>query len=200
MWGLQDQLEGRCASFMAEKYANIPDNMEDKTVFIEFSRGGAHGMKFPLPEPLGYQYSYQQLSPAILSCASVLYVSVTAEQSRAKNVARGSEDVAAPAASVGAQIMHSLHHSVPAHVMWNAYGVDDIKWLVSVSDKPSTIKINAHGKAFYLPVAFFDNTTDYTTFCRKAFADWKPAETDAIGAAITGSFVGLVQQYKALHS
>lgn len=98
-------------------------------------------MKFPLPGGNGYNYSYKLLSPVILEGATILYVSVTPEMSRAKNVARGQESVGNKPRSIGAQIMHSLNHSVPEHVMWNAYGCDDVEWLVKTSDIPSTVKV-----------------------------------------------------------
>eukprot|EP01106_Pelomyxa_sp_JSP_P013440 TRINITY_DN4016_c0_g1_i2.p2 TRINITY_DN4016_c0_g1~~TRINITY_DN4016_c0_g1_i2.p2 ORF type:complete len:158 (+),score=56.11 TRINITY_DN4016_c0_g1_i2:120-593(+) len=157
-------------------------------------------MMFPLPEPHGYQYSYAQLSPVILANAAVLYVAVTPAMSREKNTARGKEGVGTPAPSIGAQIMHSLNHCVPDHVMWNDYGTDDVAHLVATSDKPSTIKIVTGGKTFYLPIAFLDNTKDLTTFCRKDVKDWTPAEKEALHSALVSSFAGLVQQYQLLHS
>eukprot|EP01105_Mastigella_eilhardi_P024352 TRINITY_DN6348_c0_g1_i1.p1 TRINITY_DN6348_c0_g1~~TRINITY_DN6348_c0_g1_i1.p1 ORF type:complete len:353 (+),score=130.16 TRINITY_DN6348_c0_g1_i1:39-1061(+) len=199
VWHLEDLLETRCKSLMVEKFKGIPETLEGKTVVIEFSRGGAHGMPFPLPEPLGYEYNYAQLSPRILDGAAVLYVSITPEMSRNKNDARGREAVGDAPTSIGAQIMHSLNHSVPAHVMWNAYGCDDIAHLVKTSDVPSTVKISAHGKAYHLPIAFFDNTPDYTTFCRGAMNEWKTEDVTKLNNTLTEAFKGLVEQYKNLH-
>lgn len=199
VWALADILEERCSSFLEEKWAGIPATLEGKTVVIEFSRGGAHGMPFPLPGANGYEYTYKVLSPAILEHAAILYVSITPEMSRQKNVARGQEAPGNAAKSVGAQIMHSLNHCVPDHVMWNAYGCDDIEYLVGRSDRPNTIKVEVQGRAFYLPIAFFDNRKDLTTFCRGNAAEWPQPDKDALQAELTRSFSGLLEQYKRLH-
>ncbi|KAH3762301.1 hypothetical protein Pelo_5857 [Pelomyxa schiedti] len=198
-WALADLLEERCRSFLDAKWKDIPDTLEGKTVIIEFSRGGAHGITFPIKEPNGYQYTYSQLSPRILENAAILYVSVTAEMSRAKNKQRGAEAPGNVAASVGAQIMHSLNHSVPDHVMWNAYGCDDIEYLVRTSDIPSTVMVQTHGRKFYLPIAFFNNHEDLTTFCRGNAELWPEDAKARLNQELTRSFSGLLQQYQKLH-
>jgi len=204
MWGLEDKMEPLVREFLKNKYAAIPDTMEGKTVFIEFSRGGPDGSSFPLPAPHGYQYTYSMLSDAILEGASVLYVWVTAEQSRAKNIARGQETVsgapaAATASSEAARYVLSLNHTVPAWVMFNSYGVDDIDYLLRTSDRPNTIKITRGGKTFYLPVARFDNRPDYTTFCRGKPEDWAERDREAIKAQLSKAFAELIEQYRIIH-
>ena len=121
MWALEDRMEEMARSFFEEKYRNIPASMEGKTVFIEFARGGPHGSSFPLSYPLGYASTYATLSDAILKDAAVLYIWVTPEMSRAKNIARGQENPGDPAANIGAKITLSLNHSVPEFVMYNEY-------------------------------------------------------------------------------
>jgi len=199
MWALQDRMEADCRSFFEEKYRNIPASMEGKTVFIEFARGGPHGSTFPLKFPLGYGNTYAQLSDAILKDAAVLYIWVTPEMSRAKNIARGQENPGDPAANIGAKITLSLNHSVPEFVMYNEYGCDDMEYLLSISDKPNTVKIEAHGKTYYLPVARFDNRQDYTTFCRGEVAKWDPENVKKIREQLSKAFAGLIEQYKAIH-
>lgn len=199
MWALEDRMEEMARSFFEEKYRNIPESMEGKTVFIEFARGGPHGSSFPLKYPLGYASTYATLSDAILKDAAVLYIWVTPEMSRAKNIARGQENPGDPAANIGAKITLSLNHSVPEFVMYNEYGCDDMEYLLSISDKPDTVKIDAHGKTYYLPVARFDNREDYTTFCRGEVAKWDPENVKKIRAQLSAAFAGLIKQYKALH-
>lgn len=141
-----------------------------KTIVIEAARGGAHGAAFPLVPPRGYAYSIGQFSEAILSHASILYVQVSPEESRRKNIERGKPDAQGSI----------LNHSVPMEVMLGEYGTDDMAWLVAQSDRPNTVRIDkivehADGfrlRAFHLPVAVFDNRADLTTFVRDDPARW----------------------------
>jgi len=201
-WGLEAVLEHDIREFFERKYAEIPDTLEGKTVFIEFSRGGPDHSAFPLPEPHGYQYSYGLLSDEILAGASVLYVSITAEMSRAKNIARGQETINAIPGGVSAEAQKfvlSLNHTVPQWVMYNSYGCDDFDYLLKQSDRPNTIKIERGGKVFYLPVARFDNTPDYTSFCRGNPESWDPKDREAIKKELSKAFAELVEQYQIIH-
>lgn len=178
-------------------------------------------MEFPLPAPLGYQYTYQLLSSEILANAAILYIHVTPEQSRTKNKERGMELPGNVASSIGAQIMHSLNHSVPEFVMWNAYGRDDIFDLVRECNIPNAIKasislfiicthtqksslrriqIMRRMSVYYLPIAVFNNADkDLTSFCRKNTAEWKEEEKAELHAELTRSFKGLLEQYMRLN-
>lgn len=204
IWGLEDALEDTVKEFIKSKYSNIPDSLEGKTVFIEFSRGGPQGAPFPLQAPLGYQYSYAMLSDRILENAAVLNVWVTPEMSRAKNIARGQESVNQPVAGVGsaeaAKYVLSLNHTVPKFVMYNAYGCDDIDYLMETSGKESAIKVvKPNGKTFYLPVARFDNRPDFTSFCRGKPEEWAEKDRAAIREQLTVAFGKMVKLYNELH-
>ena len=141
------------------------------TVVIEFARGGPEGATLPLEGPHGYQYSLSQLSPGILTNASILYVWVTPEESRRRNVER-----AQPGIGDDASI---LHHGVPETVMRQDYGTDDMMWLVEQSDRPGTIRVEAHGVSYHVPVAIFDNRVDKTSFLRADIEAW-PAGAVAV--------------------
>jgi hypothetical protein len=201
-WGLEERLEHSAREFMDRKFAEIPETLEGKTVFIEFARGGPDHSSFPLPVPHGYQYSYSMLSDEILEGASVLYVWVTAEMSRAKNIARGQEDINAIPGGVTSEAQKfvlSLNHTVPQWVMYNAYGCDDMEYMLSVSDRPNTVMVKKGDKTYYLPVARFDNRSDYTTFCRGNPETWAEKDREAIRAELGKAFAGLVEQYSILH-
>ena len=134
------------------------------TVVIEFARGGPEGAAVPLDAPRGYQYSLSQLSPRILEKAAILYVWVTPEESRRRNVER-----AKPGIDGDASI---LHHGVPEMVMRQDYGTDDMMWLIEQSDRPGTVGVQAHTATYHLPVAVFDNRTDHTSFLRSDPETW----------------------------
>lgn len=171
---LADRLEEDARQMLAEKHAGYPNTLENKTVVIEFARGGPEGSAMPLPAPYGYRHSLGQLSERILERASVLYIWVTPEESRRKNVARADPD---DPGSI-------LHHGVPEFVMRNEYGLDDIDWLLESSDKPNTIEVEAHGKTFYLPTGRFDNRVDKTTFIREDKEKWSREDVETIHAEI----------------
>jgi len=154
-----------------------PPTLEGKTVVIEFARGGPHGASMPLPAPYGYAYSLSRLSPRILERAAVLYVWVTPEESRRKNIARGDPN---DPGSI-------LHHSVPLDVMMNDYGCDDIDWLLSRSERPDTVRIEAHGRTFDLPLARFDNRVDKTSFVRNPRERWQDEEVGALHEGLSGA-------------
>lgn len=166
---------------------------EGRTVVIEAARGGANGAAFPLTPPQGYEYSISRLSDEILEHASILYVWVTPEESRRKNFERGLPD---GQGSI-------LFHSVPTEVMLGEYGCDDMEYLISVSDKPNTIKIQRpvvvehHGdkryelRTWYLPVARFDNRNDLTTFVREPRDQWQEAERRALHDGLKAAFATL---------
>ncbi len=159
------------------------NNLSDKTIVIEFSRGGADSAPLPLPAPYGYQYSLGQLSPELLEQASILYIQVSPEESRRKNEARANPN---DPGSI-------LHHGVPRAVMYMEYGCDDIDWLLKNSDKPNTVCINAHGKTYHLPLGRFDNREDKTTFTHQDQAIWSPADVSKLHAALKSAFEPLVK-------
>ena len=141
------------------------------TVVIEFARGGPEGTTLPLDEPYGYRYSISRLSHEILSSAAILYVWVTPEESRHRNVERARLGLAGDASI--------LHHGVPEAVMRNDYGTDDMVWFIEKSDRPRTVRVEAHGAVYHLPVAVFDNRRDKTSFLRADPETW-PADGVAL--------------------
>jgi hypothetical protein len=163
-------IETESKKLLDDKNAGIPDALEGRTIVIELARGGPAGAALPLPPPLGYRYSLATFSKEILQRASVLYVWVTPEESRRKNIER--TDPNDPGSI--------LHHGVPMAVMMGDYGCDDMDWLIRNSDRPDTVKLEAYGRPWYLPIGRFDNRVDKTTFVRKDRKDWKPEEIAAL--------------------
>jgi hypothetical protein len=152
---------------------------------MECARGGRQGSSMPLPAPYGYLYSLAQLSEPILERASILYVWVTPEESRRKNTERADPN---DPGSI-------LHHGVPMPVMLGDYGCDDMEWLIGQSDHPDTVRIEAHGKTFHLPVARFDNRKDKTTFVRGEQAQWRKDDVQALHGGLSEAFARLAKGF-----
>lgn len=150
------------------------------TVVIEFARGGPEGSDLPIDAPRGYQHSLSRLSPQILANASILYVWVTPEESRRRNIER-----AHPGIEGDASI---LHHGVPEMVMRGDYGTDDLLWLIEQSDRPGTIRVETATEVFHLPVAVFDNRTDKTSFLRADPETWPPGAVATLHADLQTAF------------
>jgi hypothetical protein len=165
-----DSLEKEARDLLKDKHAVYPDTLEGKTVVIEFARGGPDGSSMPLPEPFGYAYSIGKLATEILDKATVLYIWVTPIESRRKNEAR--TDPNDPGSI--------LHHGVPADVMMNDYGCDDMEHLIDSADNADHLRIEAHGRSHQLPVARFDNRVDKTSFIRGDASKWPKQEVDAV--------------------
>lgn len=171
---LEERLHPLAADLLREKLAGVPETLEGRTVVIEFARGGPWGATPPLSAPVGYAHALAQLSPSILERAAILYVWVTPEESRRKNEERA--DPTDPGSI--------LHHGVPHAVMVGDYGCDDIAWLLETSDRPDTVRIDAHGQTFHLPLARFDNRVDHTSFVRAPREEWPEAEVVALHAGL----------------
>jgi len=180
---LAHALEEESADLLQKKIAEVPHTLKGRTVVMEFARGGPDRATLPLPAPLGYRYSFAALSQEILSRAAVLYVWVTPEESRRKNIERTDPD---DPGSI-------LHHGVPTAVMLGDYGCDDMEWLIRQSDRPDTVKIEAHGRTWHLPVARFDNRVDKTTFVRGDQAQWKASDVQALHGGLAEALGRLVR-------
>ncbi|HEY3452523.1 MAG TPA: hypothetical protein VGK67_39630 [Myxococcales bacterium] len=185
---LKDKIAKECADLLKGKNAGIPDTLEGKTVVIEFARGGKADSKYPLPAPYGYQYALAQLSPELLRRSSILYVWVTPEESRRKNIARANPT---KQATTGTHL--SLFHGVPMAVMMNEYGCDDVEYLMKQSDKPDTVKVVSHGKTWKLPIGRFDNRKDLTTFAREPVASWKKEDVESLAAGMREAFNAIIK-------
>lgn len=92
-----------------------------ETLIIEFARGGASG----------YRDALERLSPAVLSRAAILYISVPFEESWRRNVARYDE----------ARRGGILTHSVPREEMERSYGIDD--WDALAPDPAGMISVGS---------------------------------------------------------
>ena len=171
-------IEDEARKLLNDKLAEVPDSLENKTIVIEFARGGADGSTMPLPSPFGYQSALAQLSPEILEKASILYIWVTPEESRRKNEARTDPD---DPGSI-------LHHGVPLAVMYGDYGVCDMEYQLKQSDKPDTVQIKKDGKMFNLPLGRFDNRVDRTSFIREDEADWSAEDVGKLQAGMREAF------------
>ena len=159
---IAEELEDEARALLDEKQSQYCEDMSDKTIIIEFSRGGNDGASMPLTDTFGYQYTYSMMSPDLLKNAAILYLWVTPEESRRKNEAR--YDPNNPGSSI--------NHKTPDKVMYYDYGCDDIVYMKETSDKPDTIKVEAWGKTYYLPVGIFDNRDDFTTQFRGPKETW----------------------------
>jgi hypothetical protein len=157
---------------------------ERDTVVIEFARGGADGATMPLAAPAGYAYSLGQLSDEILSRSSILYVWVTPEESRRRNLER-----AQPGRAGDASI---LHHGVPEAVMFGDYGSDDLPWLIDRGGG-EVVWIERGGTRIPMPVAVFDNRSDHTSFLRADPEQWPAAAVDALHSELRAVFGRLVR-------
>ncbi|KAA6398299.1 MAG: hypothetical protein EZS28_006173 [Streblomastix strix] len=196
---LSSKYDKHCAEFLKDRNAQAAGYTDQKTVVIEFARGGGSGSDrypdfFPLPEPFGYRGSLPHFSQQILTNSAVLYVKVTPEQSFAKNLSR--------APPPGYQGSTDIFHCVSEVVMKFDYGCDDFEYQLKQSDKPSTFKIIPVNKyaPIYVPVGILDNTEDLTTFCRWEVETWPKESIDKIYAAIRTAFQSLLLQYKAIHN
>ncbi len=167
---IADAIEKEAKDILEEKYSYYTDNFSDKTIIIEFARGGAEGASMPLKEPFGYAYSLKMLDEDILSKAVILYIWVTPEESRRKNYERANPN---DPGSI-------LHHGVPIEVMLNDYGCDDMFYLAENSEIKNTITVVKDSKKFYLPFAYFDNRIDKTSFLREDPSKWDPKKVDEI--------------------
>ncbi len=147
-----------------------PETLDDKTLVIEFARGGPPGDSMPLPEGYGYAASLPQLSKHLLDRAAILYIWVTPEESRRKNRERARPD---GDGSI-------LFHGTPESVMRQEYSRCDMKHLLDTSSVPGAIQIEAHGETLAIPTAFFDNRDDLTTFLREDASQWKKEDVDKI--------------------
>jgi hypothetical protein len=176
-------ISAEASDLVREKNSGVPESLEGRTIVIEAARGGPDGATPPLPAPLGYQYSLAQFSPEILRRASILYVWVTPEESRRKNIER--TDPKDPGSI--------LNHGVPMAVMLGDYGCDDMSYLIETSDKPDTVTIRAHGETFHIPVARFDNRHDLTTFVRSAPGKWKADQVRALHEGLAGATAKLAE-------
>ncbi|MFH2052245.1 MAG: hypothetical protein ABIK96_07220 [bacterium] len=171
-------IEDEARTLLRDKVAEVTDDLRGKTVVIEFARGGADGSPMPLPRPFGYLHSLGQLSPAILEKASILYIWVTPEESRRKNLAR--TDPNDPGSI--------LHHGVPNAVMYGDYGCDDMAWLLERSSKPDTVQVDKDGRSYFLPLGRFDNRVDKTSFIREDKEKWSAKDVAALQKGMREAF------------
>lgn len=171
-------IEAECRDLLEQKNAAHPDTLTGKTVVIEFARGGADGSSLPLPAPFGYRYSLSRLAPEILDRAAILYIWVTPEESRRKNLAR--TDPNDPGSI--------LHHGVPNAVMYGDYGCDDMQWLLDHAGRAHTVSVERDGRRWQLPIGRFDNRADLTTFVRDDLGRWNPADTAKLRAGLERAF------------
>ena len=177
---IEAELDDEIAEFDRERLATLASYEPGvSTVLIEFARGGPEGTEPPLPDPHGYAFSLRYLSADILGRAAALYVWVTPEESRRRNV-----DRAVPGIEGDASI---LHHGVPEVVMRGNYGVDDFLWLMERGDGHA-INIEADSAMFEVPAAVFDNRVDCTSFLRADHSQWDSALVDELHSALTSSF------------
>lgn len=155
-------IENEAAKILKTKIETITTDLKDKTIIIEFARGGPHASPMPLPAPYGYEFALSKLSSDILEKASILYIWTTPEESRKKNAARADPN---DPGSI-------LHHCVPLSVMYGDYGLDDIDYLTKISEVPNTLTIKSDGNTYHIPFGRFDNRTDKTTFLREDPSLW----------------------------
>ena len=182
---LAAKVEDEAQRLVAEQFARQPDDWTGHTVVIEFARGGPEGTQPPFAPPHGYAWSLKHLGADILERAAILYIWVTPEQSRRKNIERADPN---DPGSI-------LHHSCPEPVMRSDYGSDDFGWLLEHSDVPGTVRVEAHGRVFHVPAVRFDNRDDRTTFLRAEPESWPPEAVAELDAALRAAFAALWERY-----
>ncbi len=155
-----------------------------KTIILEFSRGGPDGARMPLKDCYGYEYSLKMLSDKILEKAAILYILVTPDQARKKNMER----------MVPGKEGSILFHGVPLEVMFNDYGCDDFEWLLNNSEKEGFVTIEKNTKRYYLPAIIFDNRDDKTSFLRQDRSLWPPNKVRELGMELERIFKSLSQK------
>jgi hypothetical protein len=151
---------------------------DTSTVVVEFARGGRADSTFPLPPPHGYGYTLQNLGDEMPARGSILYVWVTPEESRRRNVER-----AGPGPEEAASV---LHHRVPDTVMHFSYGTDDMLWLIEAGD--GDVVVRSDGSTHRMPAAVLDNRSDHTTFLRSEPDEWRPADVAALHRELKEAF------------
>lgn len=172
---LCQSLKEKVSGLEQRRKVQMPKNLEETTILIEFARGGHFRAKPPLP--YGYANSFSVLHPAILQQAAFLYLKVEPKQAREKN--RRRFDPKNPI----------LGHVVPSQVMLQDYGCDDFEYLLETSDHPGFIRVQTpNHQPFLVPAAILDNTQDLTTFVReyknKDFGDWPPDKCQVLLSAL----------------
>ena len=183
---LAEALEEEAREMLNEKHAAYPDTMENKTIIVEMSRGGAVGSNMPLEDPFGYQYTLRHFCPEILSKAAILYIEVTPEESRKKN--RERFDPTNPGSSI--------NHGTPELVMIHDYGCDDIAWLRENSEKENTVTVKSFDKTYHLPIGVFSNMPDRTTFLRDYPEKWDPELVKDIERLVRSATDTMWENYK----
>ncbi len=187
-------LEEECAKELEAKNATCSQDRTGRTIVIEAARGGPNGAAYPLTPPRGYHYALSVFSTRILERAAILYVWVEPAESRRKNIERGRPS----------EQGSILFHSVPLEVMLGEYGCDDMEYLIKQSDQKDTVRIDrlvetvdsdgAHRyaqKAYYLPVARFDNRADLTSFVREPRDQWQKKDVDPLHQGLAGALATL---------
>jgi hypothetical protein len=182
-------LQAETDRLVDELFGPRPDTFDDKTLVIEFARGGPEGADMPLAPPHGYQWNLAQLPAALLARAAILYIWVTPAESRRKNIERADPN---DPGSI-------LAHSAPEEVMRGDYGCDDIEYLMQQSPVPDSIQIEAHGRTWTLPICRFDNRQDKTTFLRGDPASWPAADVKALREGLEGPMKQLWAAYQKIH-
>ena len=179
-----------CNTLLHDKYDNIPESLEGKTIIFEFSRGGAKGSSFPLEPPKGYEYTLSLFDDEILNNANILYIWVTPEQSFNKNRQRALEGQQGKSQTVSTQL--SLNHGVPDSVMINEYGTDDFEYLINLSKNGKYIPIKKNGKEFKIKAGRLDNRNDLTSDFRKPQKDWSKEQIEKMTEAMIKAFDALL--------
>ncbi len=181
-----EALEAECRAELDALNRQNAIDCAGHTIVIEAARGCANGSAFPVTPPHGYAAAFQQLSLDILERSSLLYIWVTPEESRRKNIERGLPNAQGSI----------LHHSVPMEVMLGQYGGDDLSYLLEQSTRPGHLQVERlhqvgdkyEMKTFFIPAARFDNRKDLTTFVRQPQEQWAPADVAAIRDELKRAF------------
>ena len=119
-----------------KRLARDPSYQRNKTVLVEFARGGEHGIE----EAFGF------LHEEVLARARIVYIKVSYEESLRRNRRRARKG---EEASI-------LHHSLPDEKMAYYYRTND--WEALAARNPEHISVRGHS----IPYAVFENEPEKT--------------------------------------
>lgn len=163
-------IEPEARKMLDERMKNASGPLDGATIVVEFSRGGREDARFPLE--FGYEAALAMMPHDMLVGSAILYVDVTPEESRRKNMERAVKIVSDDG------LTSTFSHCVPPNVMEDDYGKDDIGWMNGEDDDRA--RIYTRGLVYVIPVGTFHNMPDVTSPLRATPATWTREIVDSV--------------------